>query len=182
MRYFLAFLIGLTLLFTLVLLLFHGGGSKPAGGRSLDSYANTDAVARLTIDGPIVANQEHAAVRVTVGRDDVTFEQLQGYQGNVVNQQTYANNSDAYVNFLFALEHAGFTRGDKTSSLKDERGYCPLGDRYILEFTQEDKQLERYWATTCGGAKTFQGSLGLTLALFKAQVPSYDNLTSGIAF
>jgi hypothetical protein len=181
MRYFLAFLVTFALILLLFLLLFHGGSNnKPNTGKALDSYATTDAVARLTIDGPIVANQSHVAIRVTVGRDDVTFEQIQGYQGGVVNQQTFANNSDAYVNFLFAMEHAGLTKGNKAANLKDERGYCPLGSRYIIEFVQEDKELERYWATSCGGVKTYQGALGLTLALFKAQVPGYVDLSKNV--
>jgi hypothetical protein len=182
MRYFLAFLVTFALILLLFLLLFHGGNNnKPNTGKALDSYSNSDAVARLTIDGPIVANQNYAAIRVTVGRDDVTFEQIQGYQGSVVNQQTYANNSDAYGNFLVALERAGFTSGNNSPSLKDERGYCPLGDRYTLEFIQEDKELEHYWATSCGKPKTYLGALGLTLTLFKAQVPDYAALSQNVA-
>ncbi len=182
MRYFLAFLVTLGLILVLFTLLFHGGSKpKTPAGKPLSSYATTDAVVRMTIDGPINADQSHQAIRITVGRDDVTYEQLQGYQGNVIKVQTYPNNGDAYVNFLLALSHAGYTLGDKSAALKDERGYCPLGDRYIFELTQQDQEIERYWATSCGKPKTYLGAFGLTTDLFKAQVPDYNSLDQNIA-
>ena len=182
-RYFLAFLATFGLILLLLVLLFHGGSKpKTPTGRTLSSYASTDAVVRMTIDGPINADQNHQAVRVTVGRDDVTFEQIQGYQGNVVNEQTFSNNEPAYENFLLALAHAGYTQGNKSSALKDERGYCPLGDRYVFELTQEDQEIERYWATGCGSPKTYLGVLSLTIQLFENQVPGYTDLTQHVAF
>jgi hypothetical protein len=182
MRYFLAFLVTLGLILSLFFLLFHGGSKPkvPLTTRTLGSYASTDAEAVLTIDGPVNANQDHQAVRITVGHDDVTFEQIQGYQNTVVNSQNYANNQDAYVNFLLALAHAGFTRGDANPNHGDERGYCALGDRYIFELKQDNKDIERYWATSCGSPKTYNGSVNLTLALFQAQVPKYSDLTQNI--
>jgi hypothetical protein len=183
MRYFLAFLVTLGLILLLFTLLFRSGGgkSKTPVGKTLDSYSTTDAVARVTIDGPINADQTHQALRISVGRDEVTFEKIQGYQGNVVSVQNYANNSDAYANFLLALSHAGFTKGSTPAALKDERGYCPLGDRYVFELTQEDKEIERYWATNCGKPATYLGAVSLTLDLFRAQVPDYNTLTQNIA-
>jgi len=183
MRYFIAFVTALGLLFLLVFLLFHGGGSKPKiTAKSLATYANSSTQAQLTIDGPINAEQSHQAVRITVANDQVTFEQIQGYQGSVKNLQSFASNQDAYVNFLLALQHAGFTLGNNASALKDERGYCPLGDRYIFRLTQNGQDLERYWATSCGKPKTYLGSISLTLALFQAQVPGYNQLVQGIQF
>jgi hypothetical protein len=182
MRYFIAFAAMLGLLFLVLFLLFHSGSSPkaPPTHRTLSSYANTDAQARLIIDGPTNADQDHQSVRITVASDAVTFEQLQGYQGTVVNSQTFANNENAYANFLFALAYAGFTQGNSSQALSDERGYCPLGDRYVLSFTQDGTTLERYWATNCGGTKTYLGNLGLTLQLFKAQVPNYGPLTRNL--
>jgi len=167
----------------LIYLIFHGGSKPkvPVTHKTLDSYAVTDAQATLTIDGPINADQNHQGVKITVARDNVTFEQLQGYQGSVTNMQTFPNNVDAYTSFLLALAHAGFTQGNSSASLKDERGYCPLADRYIFEFQQDGQELERYWTTSCGSPKTYLGNTELTLTLFQAQVPGYDNLTQNIS-
>jgi len=83
---------------------------------------------------------------------------------------------------LLALAHAGFTIGNAAPSVSDERGYCALGDRYVFELRQDNKDLERYWATSCGSPKTYQGVLNLTLELFQAQVPQYANLTQNLRF
>lgn len=179
MRYFIAFIATLGLLFLLLYLLLHGGSKPkpPVAPQTLMSYANTDAQVKLTIDGPINADQTHVAVRITVDQSEVVFEQIQGYQNNVINRQTFDSNEQAYVNFLAALQHVGFTQGDNTAAHKDERGYCPLGRRYIFELNQDGNELERYWSTSCGKPSTYQGSTALTLSLFEAQVPGYAQLT-----
>ncbi len=182
MRYFVGFLMTILLIILLILLLFRGGG-KPkvvVTSKSLASYAATSAEVRFTIDGPVTADAKHEQIRVTVDKDNVTFEHIQGYEGNVVKLQQYANNTNAYTTFLLALGRAGYTSGASTPALHDERGYCPLGDRYIIELLQDDRTLERYWATNCGKPKTYLGNLQLTKTLFQAQVPDYNTLVGGI--
>jgi hypothetical protein len=182
MRYFIGFLITIGLIILLIVLLFGGGGSKskvPTTSKPLADYSSSDAAARLTIDGPVNADTIHKSVQITVDKDEVTFEKFQGYQGHVVGSQHYENNETAYANFLHALAHAGFTRGDTSSALKDERGYCPLGNRYIFEFIQDGKDIERFWATSCGKPKTYLGAPSLTLQLFRAQVPDFAKQVEG---
>jgi hypothetical protein len=182
MRYFIGFLVTIGLIIILIILLFHGGGKSkvPATAKSLTSYAATDAEVSMTIDGPVNAASEHEQVRVTVNRDNVTYQHIKGYDGQVVDTQIFANTENSYDVFLHALLHAGFTKGDSNKALQDERGYCATGDRYIFELNQDNDNLERYWASSCGSPKTYLGALNLTLTLFQAQVPGYQNLTSGI--
>lgn len=182
MRYFLGFLVTMGLIILLIILLFSGGGKPkvPTTSKTLDSYAATNAEVRMTIDGPINSEQQHQQLRITVGQSNVTFEQLQGYDGTVVNMQHYANSENAYAVFLLALNHMGFTQGSTDPKLQDERGYCATGDRYIFELKQNNKDLERFWATNCGKPNTYLGSLNPTIELFKAQVPNYNDLTENI--
>jgi hypothetical protein len=184
MRYFIGFLVTIGLIIVLIILLFTGGGGsgpkKPKTTMSLADYASTGAVVRLTIDGPIVADQNHQAVQITVGQDDTTYEQIQGYQGTVVNQQSFVNNQNSYSNFLYALGRAGFTQGDSSKALANEKGYCPTGNRYIFELINNGTTVQRYWSTSCSGPKTYKGSRSLTLTLFEAQVPNYNNLTQDL--
>ena len=186
MRYFIGFLITIGLIIILIVLLLTGGGGggakKPKTTMALADYASTNAVVRMTIDGPINADQNHQAVTITVGQDDTTYEQIQGFQGTVVNQQSFANNQNSYSNFLYALGHAGFTRGDNSKALANEKGYCPLGNRYVFELINEGKTIQRYWTTNCGGnPKTYRGNARLTTTLFEAQVPGYDDLTQDLS-
>jgi hypothetical protein len=183
LKYFAGFIATIVLIIILIMLIFHGGGKAKVNttSKALDSYATTNAEVSLTVDGPIVADQNHQAIKITVSNSAATYEQIQGYQGAVQKQQSYPNNVDAYTNFLFALERAGFTEGDTSSTLKDERGYCPLGDRYIFQLNQGGQQLERFWTTNCSGTpKTFKGNAGLTTTLFKDQIPDYDSLSNNI--
>lgn len=185
MRYFLAFLAAIGLLIILIIVLVSGGGggggSKvPTTKKPLTSYATADSQVRLTIDGPINAQQEHKQIVITVGQSQTNYQQVTGYDGAVVKQQAFANTASGYSVFLHALQHAGFTRGDTAPELKDERGYCPQNNRYIFELIQNDKDVQRFWATDCGKPKTYLGGLGLTLSLFKAQVPGYTSLTQGV--
>lgn len=180
MRYFVGFLITIGLLILLIMLLFRGGDDKPkisTATKPLADYASTAAEASLTADGPVNAASEHSQEIITVGRDQVVFEQLRGYDGDVISTKRYDNTENAYKNFLLALSNAGFTKGDRSTALREERGYCPTGNRYIMEFNNEGKNLLRYWATSCGKPKTYLGDLSLTLTLFRAQVPDYVSLT-----
>ena len=184
MRYFAGFIATIALIILLIVLLFHGGG-KPkvhSTSRTLDSYATTDAEVSLTIQGPITANQTHQSIKITVTNNAATYQQIQGYQGDIQKQQTYGNNVDSYTNFLFAIERAGFTEGDTSASLKDERGYCPLGNRYIFEASQDGKQLMRYWTTNCSGTpSTFKGATSTIITLFQDQIPDYGSLSNNVS-
>jgi hypothetical protein len=186
MRYFLGYIVTIGLLIVLILFLItsNGGGkhNAPAQVRLLNSYANTDAQVRLTIDGPINANQSHQQVQITADAFEITFDQVQGYDGTVVNHQSYSNTQNAYYAFLTALMQAGFTKGVSSTTVPNDTGLCPLGDRYNFLVTQNGQAIQNYWATTCGGLATYKGNINLTLELFQAQVPDYDRLTSNVAF
>jgi hypothetical protein len=194
MRYFIGFLVTIGLIIILIVLLLsgHGGNKakapqlqpseKPKTVSQLAGYADTDVVARLIIDGQINADQTHAALRITVGQNDVTYEQIQSYQGTVVNKQVYASNQSAYNNFLYAIGHAGFLLGDNNPKLANEKGYCSLGQRYVFELMENGRDIQRYWSTSCGTAvpRTYKGNLNVTLQLFQLQVPDYQTLTQNV--
>jgi hypothetical protein len=190
MRYFIGFLITIGLIILLIVLLFTGGGKKnnPINGsqqpqtvQQLANFASTNAVVRLTIEGPIVADQNYQSVQITVGNDNTSYQQFQGYQGTVASQQNIVNNQASYSNFLYAIGRAGFLLGDNSKALANDKGYCSTGNRYIFELIEGGTTIQRYWATSCSGTpKTYKGDLSLTLTLFQAQVPNYNTLISGL--
>lgn len=178
MRYFVGFLVTIGLIIVLIVMLF-GGGNKtktPPTSKKLVTYASTNAEVRMTIDGPVNADQIHQQIQINVSRDEVTYKQITGYEGTVVKRTRYDNNQNAYANFLRAIALAGFTKGSLDEQLKDERGHCPLGNRYVFELTQGDKKIERFWATSCNGVATFLGNVGVTRQLFEAQVPDFNKV------
>lgn len=186
MRYIVGFLIGIGLIVLTVILvirIFSGGGDDVAP-RSIDlsSYATTDTVVRLTLDGPIIADQQHEQVRITVGRDNVLYERFRGYQGDIIDTRSYPNNQDAYAEFLRALDVAEFEKGNADGP-KDERGYCPTGQRFIYEAIGDGETPVRWWNTSCGGnTGNFVGRGSVVRGLFKKQVPDYNDLTRRTPF
>ncbi|MEO8105420.1 MAG: hypothetical protein ABI602_03735 [Candidatus Saccharibacteria bacterium] len=180
MRYLIGLLLTIGLLILLIVIIVQHGGKGPAPQttKTLQSYSTTSAVARLTNDGPINAAQDHKQIQITVGQNNVVIETISGYNNSVTSQQTYANTEAGYYNFLSALHLAGFTKNNPDPTLKNETGYCPLGNRYVFEFMQDGKKLIRSWATSCGKPSTYLGALSLSLTLFQAQVPDYNLISS----
>jgi len=179
MRYFFGFLISIGLIIFIIILVFSGGKKAPtlpSNIKPMESYSNTDASVRMIIDGPINASDNHEQIRITVDSDSVTFEQLTGYDKRVVNEKTFHNSEASYYSFLRSLGFAGFENGDTSQSMRDERGRCPLGERYTFELNQADNNLIHFWNTSCKGTKTYLGDTQATIQLFEAQVPNYGDL------
>ena len=181
-RYLIGFFVTVGLVILLVILLFTGGSNTankkvPATGKALSSYASSDAQVRLTIDGPVNANQDHRQTQYIIDRDNAVINLIQGYDGMVIDTHSYGNTEASYDTFLHALELNGFTRG-KTSdaSLKSETGHCADGYRYVFELVQGGRVIERLWTTSCGSVRTFEGNSQFIIDLFRSQIPGREDL------
>src|SRR5687768_16073215 len=109
MRYILGLLITFGLLVLLIVLIFRGGGEQPrAPGtqKPLVSYGCTDAEASLLLDGPVNAASLHNRIKITVDRNNVSFERQEGYDGKVTNMQKFPNTENSFAAFLKALGQA----------------------------------------------------------------------------
>lgn len=161
-----------------------GGGDDPAPApgatKRMVDYANTSTIVRYTEDYPVSANQTHRKVVTTVGRDQITLTVESGYEGDVLRTQSYPNNPTAYANFLRALHIAGYTNVEDNPNLRDERGYCSSGRRYVFETKDGTNTVMRSWSTSCGNIGTFKGKSSEVRNLFQRQVPDYRKLTSGV--
>lgn len=176
MKYFFGFLASLGLIILVFVLVLRGfGGDDGNSNKSpLTDFASSDAVVRLTVDGRIIADQEHRAYQITVGRSEVRLETLQGYEYETVTTKTYENNQEGFYNFLRALDLAGFDRGEDTEDNDDERGVCADGQRYVYEIIQGTSEEQRFWSTSCRGDGTFKGNAAAVRQLFHKQIPTPD--------
>jgi hypothetical protein len=178
MKYFFGFLASIGLIILVFILILRGFGGKPQGQQPdpLTDYANSDALVRMTVDGPIVSDQQHQAYRITVGRSETRIETLQGYEYDAIDTKTYNNNQEGFTNFLRAIEFAGFAKGvkDVDNQQQDERGVCATGNRFVFEIIDGTSQVQRYWSTSCGNNGTFKGKTEQVKRLFDRQVPSPD--------
>lgn len=172
-------LIALVLTVTLLVVRGLGGDEEPQHQINLADYTQTDAVVSLTIDGKINAEQDHQAVRITVGRSEAQLDILHGYNQVVAQTHRFTNTTESYATFLRALQLLGFTKGSSDETMADERGFCPDGNRYIFTLKDGDNTLQRYWRTTCKQG-TYLGETTDTLSLFKSQIPEYRVLTKDV--
>jgi hypothetical protein len=175
MRYFLGFLITIGLLILVVVMLLRGGqNNRQIITRSLTKYSQTDSQVSFVREGPVNAASLHRQIKITVDRRHVVYQEIHGYDGRVANTKTFTNTPNSYNAFLSGLERAGFTRGNIDPALANVIGRCPLGQRYIFGLDQDDKQIQRFWATSCGGQRTYLGNLNGTINLFQNQVPNFS--------
>jgi hypothetical protein len=184
-RYFLSILIGIGVIVLVIVLIvkaLSGGKHTPNKQIDLASYASKNSVVHLLIDAPVVGNDQHRAIEISVDNSAITLDILQGYEGKVTTHKAYDNTQAAYEVFLKALQYNGFTKGDINSTNSDERGVCALGDRYVYMLASDDKTVFRMWSTSCGGQGTFGGSPQTIRTLFRRQIPDRDfsQLTNNI--
>lgn len=142
-------------------------------------YVNNNSKVVLTLGGRINGDDAHRAVRITVDSASRTAEIIQGYQGNVINTQTAVNNPDAYEQFIYAIATSGFSKERKTTQT-DDRGACPLGQRYVYEIFENDNSVMRRWSTSCGAIGTMGGRQSQINELFKRQITDYSTFTRNI--
>ena len=172
----------IVLLFVLIFKGFRSNQSTPIKQTDLVTYANTGAVAEFYIDGPINLDQDHRTVKIAVSQNQTQIQVVQGYQGSVIQSESFPNNTESYAVFLQALKNLNFAKGNTSAALGDERGYCADGARYIYRFTNSGDTLFRYWSTSCGQG-TFGGNRQAVRRLFERQVPekTFNQLTNGIS-
>ncbi|MGH7234079.1 MAG: hypothetical protein ACREF7_01365 [Candidatus Saccharimonadales bacterium] len=180
------FIVGVVLAIILIIvllfvILFRPSGTPTQQIRPMASYAsNPTAQVAMLIDGPINAVSEHNQVQVIITNSDTTINIFTGYDDTLVSSHSFAMSVAAFHVFLRALETANFNSGTNNPELSQASGYCPTGDRYIFTFDVNNRQLERYWSTSCGGIHTYNGDTGLTLTLIESQVPGYLNFSSNL--
>ncbi len=65
----------------------------------------------------------------------------------------------------------------------DERGVCPLGNRFIYRLTDSSTEIMRTWSDNCNVANGPYGggnAASLITQLFRTQIPEYLKFTSGL--
>lgn len=186
MRYLIGFLLFIAALILLLVFVFRGGSktSTPATSSTINltSYAQTDSVLKVTIEGPQIATENHRAIRITVGRDIREVEVLKGYNEEVLRSNVYSNDQAAFDEFIRGVNLAGFIKANKASAQTDERGFCATGMRYIYELDNGSQHITRLWSDSCGDKQaTFAGTGPLIRQLFEAQIPDYLKLTGDVS-
>lgn len=159
-------------------------GTKPSTSTStvkktdLATYNKDSSFVRVTVKGPIVANEKFQSYQIEVGQNYRDFKIFTGYNNQVVVEERLSNDKVAYDNFLKSLKQYSYTsKTDEYSA--DETGQCATGKRYIYELFDNSKTLQRTWDVSCNNSVgTFTGSGISVRSLFKKQIPNFTKLAT----
>lgn len=180
--------IGVVLLtiLAIVLIVTRDTGTQPkqTGKSAVSLYetAKNGGTVTYTVEGQVVGEEEHRAVRITVSSDTRKIEIIRGYNNSVEKTQTFTNTQAGFEEFLKALELAGFNR-KRDYTPEDYRGVCPLGRRFIYEFEKSGEESLKTWSTSCSAKEgTFGGTATTIRTLFEKQIPEYNKAISGVRF
>ena len=183
-RYFIGFILAVGLIVVVIVLIVRGVTSPHKGPTAIDlpSYANTDTKVQYTIDTPVKSPDMHNDVIMSVSNTTATIMVTQGYDGDTVNLKSYPMTTSGYEVFLKSLALNGYTKGNADPALRDERGHCATGDRFVYEIIDDTgNDIQRYWHTTCNTG-TFGGNPDIIRRLFTEQFPDYSTLTQNVQF
>ncbi|HEY1085955.1 MAG TPA: hypothetical protein VGE34_04505 [Candidatus Saccharimonadales bacterium] len=134
---------------------------------------------RMTVRGPIVAEEDFKSYTITVSPDDRTMAIYKGYLEDVTKEKSLSNNTRAYEQFVYALDKANMMKGvvPEDDAKNDLRGICASGYIYEYSVLVNDDPVKRLWTSTCDGSKgSLQASTDQLNNLFFAQIPNAREL------
>lgn len=133
---------------------------------------------RLTVRGPLVANEEFHSYQTTINSSTRLMTTYQGYLDQPIASKSYGNNLKAYEQFVYALDKANLMKGDElTGDKNDTRGICATGLVYEFEVINADSTVKRLWTSTCKGSPgSLKASVSQLTNLFQAQIPDQEKL------
>lgn len=160
-----------------------GGGEPeaPAVNVGQEALLNTaiDRSVRMTVRGPIVADEKFHSYTITVSPTTRNLTTYEGYLDRVVESKELANNTRGYEQFVHALNREEMMEGKALEGEEnDTRGICPTARLVEFEVRQASNVVKKLWTTTCQGTR---GSLEANSArlqrLFQAQIPEASEVT-----
>lgn len=143
----------------------------------------SDRAVRMTIRGPITADEKFRSYQITVSPSSRVMTTYAGYLDQQIDSVQLANNTRAYEEFVFALNREKMMEGTPLEGAQnDRRGLCPGGKVIEFETLQNGNPVKLLWTSTCGGnAKgSYKGNANLVSDMFLAQIPQGPDLLKKI--
>lgn len=171
--------------FSAVRAIFFSGNSTPSQvDTSKTELLNTSAgqSVDMYVRGPIVANNQHNSYRMLISPSGNELTTYVGYQGTILASNSAPNNSQAYEQFVNALERLGYANGTEyTGERNDTLGRCASGRVYYFSINKDGQPIKTLWKTSCANEGSFRGEFNSVKNLFYGQFSSSaTNLLNGI--
>ena len=143
---------------------------------------DVDRSVRLTVRGPIVANENFRSYSVTITPDSREMITYEGYLDNQIDRKRLDNNTKAYTELVYALDKRKMMDGkDLTDEQNDLRGICASGKIYKFETIKNNSVVKSLWTSDCSGSKgSAQANVNEILDMFLKQIPDGKKMASGI--
>jgi hypothetical protein len=148
-------------------------------GRDSLLDTSTGRSVKMTIRGPIVADESFTSYQINASNSERSMNVYKGYVDQLTNGKTLPNNTQAYEQFVYALDKANMMKGksDTSKDKQDLRGICAGGYVYEFAVLNAGSPVESLWTSTCGGSKgTLNASKDQLTRLFLAQIPDSKSL------
>jgi hypothetical protein len=163
-----------------------GDGNSEEQTSQLDSdreallNTSTGRSVQMTVRGPIVAQEEFTSYRVSASNGERSMKVYKGYLEEETNGKTLGNNTQAYEEFVYALDKANMMNARSVAndeSESDLRGICARGYVYEYATVSGGNEVKKLWTSTCDGSKgTLNASKDQLSELFLAQIPGSNEL------
>jgi hypothetical protein len=137
---------------------------------------------RMSVRGPIVANEELNSYQITVSPSQRTIQTYVGYRESVVERKNLSNNVASYEQFVYALDKADLAVGDELEGERnDVRGVCATGRLYEFSILEDGESVKYLWTSTCKGSPgSLDASVDQLTELFVAQIPDAKELINNV--
>ena len=137
---------------------------------------------RLTVRGPIVANENFRSYSVIVSPSSRQITTYEGYLDKEISQKKLDNNVKAYTELVYALDKRKMMDGTQlTEQQNDLRGICASGKVYKFETLSDNSVVKSLWTSDCSGSKgSAQANVNEILDMFLKQIPDGKKMVAGI--
>ncbi|OYX40999.1 hypothetical protein B7Y94_05735 [Candidatus Saccharibacteria bacterium 32-49-12] len=166
-----------------------GGGNQPTDpvgvvddGRTALLTTDISRSVRLTVRGPIVADESFRSYRVTVSPESRVMTTYEGYLEKPLDTKSFGNNVPAYEEFVYALDKRKMMDSrDADEDLETLRGVCADKKLYEFETLVNGETVKRLWTSDCDGAKgTALANVGEIMEMFLKQIPEGRKMANDV--
>lgn len=165
-----------------------GGGTKKEPPTQADPgkeallSSDLSRSVRVTVRGPIVADEKFRSYQITVAPNTRTMTTHEGYLEKQLEAKTFDNNTKAYEELVYALDKRKMMDGRPLPDDKNDlRGICATGKVYKFETLMNGEPVKTLWTSDCGGSKgSAAASVHEILDMFLKQIPEGKKMAASV--
>lgn len=165
-----------------------GGGTKKEPPTQADPgkeallSSDLSRSVRVTVRGPIVADEKFRSYQITVAPNTRTMTTHEGYLEKQLEAKTFDNNTKAYEELVYALDKRKMMDGRPLPDDKNDlRGICATGKVYKFETLMNGEPVKTLWTSDCSGSKgSAAASVHEILDMFLKQIPEGKKMAASV--